>query len=89
MNPNSQHYGEAMFYNKEIQKEIFLIKFEHTRMYDVKKLLGDIKKIGIDSSKLEEYMKKNKIKYDFTPVWTPDLEDTPISLTFGGRRNRL
>ena len=59
-----------MFYNKEIQKEIFLIKFEHTRMYDVKKLLGDIKKIGIDSSKLEEYMKKNKIKYDFTPVWT-------------------
>ena len=89
MSPNSQHYGEAMFYNKEIQKEIFLIKFEHTRMYDVKKLLGDIKKIGIDSSKLEEYMKKNKIKYDFTPVWTPDLEDTPISLTYGGRRNRL
>lgn len=89
MSPNSQHYGEAMFYNKEIQKEIFLIKFEHTRMYDVKKLLGDIKKIGIDSSKLEEYMKKNKIKYDFTPVWTPDLEDTPICLTYGGRRNRL
>ena len=89
MNPNSKHYSEAMFYNKEIQKEIFLIKFEHTRMYDVKKLLGDIKKIGIDSSKLEEYMKKNKIIYEFTPVWTPDLEDTPIALTFGGRRNRL
>ena len=89
MSPNSQHYSEAMFYNKEIQKEIFLIKFEHTRMYDVKKLLGDIKKIGIDSSKLEEYMKKNKIIYEFTPVWTPDLEDTPIALTFGGRGNRL
>ena len=89
MSPNSQHYSEAMFYNKEIQKEIFLIKFEHTRMFDVKTLLADIKKIGIDSFKLEEYMKKNKIKYDFTPVWTPDLEDTPISLTYGGRRNRL
>ena len=37
MNPNSKHYGEAMFYNKEIQKEIFLIKFEHTRMFDVKR----------------------------------------------------
>lgn len=89
MNPNSKHYSEAMFYNKEIQKEIFLIKFEHTRMFDVKTLLADIKKIGIDSSKLEEYMKKNKIIYEFTPVWTPDLEDTPIALTFGGRRNRL
>ena len=89
MSPNSQHYSEAMFYNKEIQKEIFLIKFEHTRMYDVKTLLADIKKIGIDSFKLEEYMKKNKIIYEFTPVWTPDLEDTPISLTYGGRRNRL
>ena len=89
MNPNSKHYWDAVFYNKEIQKEIFLIKFEHTRMFDVKKLLGDIKKIGIDSSKLEEYMKKNKIIYEFTPVWTPDLEDTPIALTFGGRRNRL
>ena len=89
MSPNSLHYSEAMFYNKEIQKEIFLIKFEHTRMFDVKKLLADIKKIGIDSSKLEEYMKKNKIIYEFTPVWTPDLEDTPIALTFGGRRNRL
>lgn len=89
MNPNSKHYSEAMFYNKEIQKEIFLIKFEHTRMFDVKKLLADIKKIGIDSFKLEEYMKKNKIIYEFTPVWTPDLEDTPIALTFGGRRNRL
>lgn len=89
MNPNSKHYSEAMFYNKEIQKEIFLIKFEHTRMFDVKTLLADIKKIGIDTSKLEEYMKKNKIIYEFTPVWTPDLEDTPIALTFGGRRNRL
>ena len=89
MSPNSQHYSEAMFYNKEIQKEIFLIKFEHTRMFDVKTLLADIKKIGIDSFKLEEYMKKNKIIYEFTPVWTPDLEDTPISLTYGGRRNRL
>ena len=89
MNPNSKHYSEAMFYNKEIQKEIFLIKFEHTRMFDVKTLLPDIKKIGIDSFKLEEYMKKNKIIYEFTPVWTPDLEDTPIALTFGGRRNRL
>ena len=89
MNPNSKHYSEAMFYNKEIQKEIFLIKFEHTRMFDVKTLLADIKKIGIDSSKLEEYMKKNKIIYEFTPVWTPDLEDTPIALTFGGRGNRL
>lgn len=89
MNPNSKHYSEAMFYNKEIQKEIFLIKFEHIRMFDVKTLLADIKKIGIDSSKLEEYMKKNKIIYEFTPVWTPDLEDTPIALTFGGRRNRL
>ena len=88
MSPNSQHYFEAMFYNKEIQKEIFLIKFEHTRMFDVKTLLADIKKIGIDTSKLEEYMKKNKIIYEFTPVWTPDLEDTPIALTFGGRRNR-
>ena len=89
MSPNSLHYSEAMFYNKEIQKEIFLIKFEHTRMFDVKTLLADIKKIGIDSFKLEEYMKKNKIIYEFTPVWTPDLEDTPIALTFGGRRNRL
>lgn len=89
MSPNSQHYSEAMFYNKEIQKEIFLIKFEHTRMFDVKTLLADIKKIGIDSFKLEEYMKKNKIIYEFTPVWTPDLEDTPIALTFGGQRNRL
>lgn len=89
MSSNSQYYGVAMFYNKEIQKEIFLIKFEHTRMFDVNKLLADIKKIGIDSSKLEEYMKKNKIIYEFTPLWTPDLEDTPISLTFGGRRNRL
>ena len=89
MSPNSQHYSEAMFYNKEIQKEIFLIKFEHTRMFDVRKLLADIKKIGIDCFKLEEYMKKNKIIYEFTPVWTPDLEDTPIALTFGGRRNRL
>lgn len=89
MSPNSQHYSEAMFYNKEIQKEIFLIKFEHTRMFDVKKLLADIKKIGIDCFKLGEYMKKNKIIYEFTPVWTPDLEDTPIALTFGGRRNRL
>lgn len=89
MNPNSKHYSEAMFYNKEIQKEIFLIKFEHTRMFDVKTLLADFKKIGIDSSKLEEYMKKNKIIYEFTPVWTPDLEDSPIALTFGGRRNRL
>lgn len=89
MSPNSQHYSEAMFYNKEIQKEIFLIKFEHTRMFDVKKLLADIKKIGIDCFKLEEYMKKNKIIYEFTPVWTPDLEDTPIALSFGGRRNRL
>lgn len=89
MNPNSKHYSEAMFYNKEIQKEIFLIKFEHTRMFDVKKLLADIKKIEIDCFKLEEYMKKNKIIYEFTPVWTPDLEDTPIALTFGGRRNRL
>lgn len=89
MNPNSKHYSEAMFYNKEIQKEIFLIKFEHTRMFDVKMLLADIKKIGIDCFKLEEYMKKNKIIYEFTPVWTPDLEDTPIALTFGGRRNRL
>lgn len=89
MSPNSQHYSEAMFYNKEIHKEIFLIKFEHTRMFDVKTLLADIKKIGIDSFKLEEYMKKNKIIYEFTPVWTPDLEDTPIALTFGGRRNRL
>ena len=88
MSPNSQHYSEAMFYNKEIQKEIFLIKFEHARMFDVKTLLADIKKIGIDSFKLEEYMKKNKIIYEFTPVWTPDLEDTPIALTFGGR-NRL
>lgn len=88
MSPNSQHYSEAMFYNKEIQKEIFFIKFEHTRMFDVKTLLADIKKIGIDSFKLEEYMKKNKIIYEFTPVWTPDLEDTPIALTFGGRRNR-
>lgn len=89
MNPNSKHYSEAMFYNKEIQKEIFLIKFEHARMFDVKTLLADIKKIGIDSFKLEEYMKKNKIIYEFTPVWTPELEDTPIALTFGGRRNRL
>ena len=89
MNPNSKYYSEAMFYNKEIQKEIFLIKFEHTRMFDVKTLLADIKKIGIDSSKLEEYMKKNKIKYEFTPVWIPDLEDTLIPLTFGERRNRL
>ena len=89
MSPNSQHYSEAMFYNKEIQKEIFLIKFEHTRMFDVKTLLAEIKKIGIDSFKLEKYMKKNKIIYEFTPVWTPDLEDTPIALTFGGRRNRL
>lgn len=89
MSPNSQHYSEAMFYNKEIQKEIFLIKFEHARMFDVKTLLADIKKIGIDCFKLEEYMKKNKIIYEFTPVWTPDLEDTPIALTFGGRRNRL
>lgn len=89
MSPNSQHYSEAMFYNKEIQKEIFLIKFEHTRMFDVKKLLADIKKIGIDCFKLEEYMKMNKIIYEFTPVWTPDLEDTPIALSFGGRRNRL
>ena len=89
MNPNYKHYSEAMFYNKEIQKEIFLIKFEHTRMFDVKTLLADFKKIGIDSSKLEEYMKKNKIIYEFTPVWTPDLEDSPIALTFGGRRNRL
>lgn len=89
MNPYSKHYWDAVFYNKEIQKEIFLIKFEHTRMFDVKKVLADIKKIGIDSSKLEEYMKKNKIIYEFTPVWTPDLEDTPISLIFGGRRNRL
>ena len=89
MSPNSQHYSEAMFYNKEIQKEIFLIKFEHTRMFDVKTLLADIKKIGIDCFKLEEYMKKNKIIYECTPVWTPDLEDTPIALTFGGRRNRL
>lgn len=89
MNPNSKHYIEAMLYNKEIQKEIFLIKFEHTRTFDVKTLLADIKKIGIDSSKLEEYMKKNKIKYEFTPVWTPDLEDTLIPLTFGERRNRL
>ena len=89
MNPNSEHCSYAMFYYKEIQKEIFLIKFEHTRMFDVKTLLADIKKIGIDTSKLEEYMKKNKIKYDFTPVWIPDLEDTLIPLTFGGRRNRL
>ena len=89
MNPNSKHYAEAMFYNEEIQKEIFLIKFEHIRMFDVKKLLADIKKIGIDSSKLEGYMKKNKIKYNFTSVWIPDLEDTLIPLTFGGRRNRL
>lgn len=89
MNPNSQHYSEAMFYAEEIQKEIFLIKFEHTRIFDVKKLLADIKKIGIDSYKLEEYMKKCKIKYDFTPVWNPDLEDIPVSLTFGGRRTRL
>lgn len=89
MSSNSKYYAEAMFYNKEIQKEIFLIKFEHTRMFDVKKLLADIKKIGIDSSILEEYMKKKKIIYEFTPVWTPDLDDTPISLTFGGRRNRL
>lgn len=50
MSSNSKYYAEAMFYNKEIQKEIFLIKFEHTRMFDVKKLLADIKKIGIDSS---------------------------------------
>lgn len=89
MNPDSKYYSEAMLYNKEIQKEIFLIKFEHTRMFDVKTLLADIKKIGIDSSKLEEYMKKNKIKYEFTPVWIPDLEDTLIPLTFGERRNRL
>ena len=89
MNPNSKHYGEAMFYNKEIQKEIFLIKFEHTRMLDVKTLMADIKKIGIDSSKLEDYMKKKQIKYEFKPVWTPDLEDTLIPLTYGGRRNRL
>lgn len=89
MSPNSQHYSEAMFYNKEIQKEIFLIKFEHTRTFDVKTLLADIKKIGIDTSKLEEYMKKNKIKYDFTPVWIPDLEDTLIPLTYGERRKRL
>lgn len=89
MNPNSKHYGEAMFYNKEIQKEIFLIKFEHTRTFDVKTLLADIKKIGIYTSKLEEYMKKNKIKYEFTPVWIPDLEGSLIPLTFGGRRNRL
>lgn len=89
MNPDSKYYAEAMFYNKEIQKEIFLIKIEHTRMFDTKTLLADIKKIGIDSSNLEEYMKKNKIKYEFTPVWTPDLEDTLIPLTFGGRRNRL
>lgn len=89
MNPDSKHYDDAMFYNKEIQKEIFLIKFEHTRKFDVKTLLADIKKIGIDTSKLEEYMKMNKIKYEFTPVWIPDLEDTLIPLTFGGRRNRL
>ena len=89
MNPNSKHYGEAMFYNKEIQKEIFLIKFEHTRTFDVKTLLADIRKIGIDSSKLEDYMKKKQIKYEFKPVWTPDLEDTLIPLTYGGRRNRL
>ena len=89
MNPYSKHYSYAMFYNKEIQKEIFLIKFEHTRTFDVKTLLADIKKIGIDTSKLEEYMKKNKIKYDFTPVWIPDLEDTLIPLTYGERRKRL
>ena len=58
-------------------------------MFDVKTLLADIKEIGIDSSKLEEYMKKNNIKFEFIPVWTPDLEDTLIPLTFGGRRNRL
>ena len=89
MNPNSKYYSYAMFYNKEIQKEIFLIKFEHIRKFDVKTLLADIKKIGIDTSKLEEYMKKNKIRYEFTPVWIPDLEDTLIPLTFGERRNRL
>ena len=89
MNPDSKYYAEAMFYNKEIQKEIFLIKIEHTRMFDTKTLLADIKKIGIDSSKLEDYMKKKQIKYEFTPVWIPDLEDTLIPLTFGERRNRL
>lgn len=56
MNPNSKHYSEAMFYNKEIQKEIFLIKFEHTRMFDVKTLLADIKKIGIDSFIFGKYV---------------------------------
>lgn len=89
MNPNSEHYAEAMFYNKEIQKEIFLIKFEHTRMFDVKTLMADIQKIGIDPSELEDYMTKNQIKYEFTPVWIPDLDDTLIPLIYGGRRNRL
>lgn len=89
MSPNSPHYAYAMFYYEEAQKEIFLIKFEHTRMFDIKTLLVDIKKIGIDSAKLEEYMKKKHINFDFIPVWVPDVEDTPISLAFGGRRNRL
>ena len=89
MSPNSDHYADAMFYNDEIQKKIFLIKFEHTRMFDVKTFLADIKKIGIDSFKLEEYMKKNKIKYDFTSVWTPNLENTPISIIYGGKSKRL
>ena len=78
-----------ILYFEGLQKEIFIIKFEHTRRFDTKTLLADIKKIGIDNFELEEYMKKNKIKYNLTPVWTPDLEETPISLLFGGKRDKL
>ena len=89
MNSNSSYYASSLYYYKEIQKEIFLIKFEHTRMFDVKTFIADIQEIGKDTIKLEEYMQKNKIKYEFIPVWKPNLEEIPISLMFGEKRDRL
>lgn len=85
---NSPYYGKALFYHKESQKEIYLIKFEHTRTYNKEAFLADIKEIGIDSYKLTEYMEKNHIRFNFTPIWIPDL-DNSFSLTNGGRRKQL
>lgn len=71
---DSPHYAKASFYYKEAQKEIFLIKFEHPRMFDKETFLKDIKEIGIDVLKLEEYMKQKNMTFKFFPAWSPDFD---------------
>ena len=42
-------------------------------MFDKETFLKDIKEIGIDVLKLEEYMKQKNMTFKFFPAWSPDL----------------